>query len=368
MITESHSYKVLVSGIGPGYGGVGKYMEYLLNRFPTIQAYFPNRFHKSTVYSPIIKVLRLLLFRIRLRSLHGEDIVVLAHNYLDKRTLDKLITRNRCWFYLMDNNWFCVQSYNYNKKFKDECLRCLEIGPNESIKSQCSPQPFIRTRIKAMNFNALLKSKSELINIVCLSKSNLELAKSYFSGALSYSYCYFSTDDLKSVNLGDYNKELTYDFVFHGSDQEVKGVDYVEVLASKLTEYKFFIPTSRKIDLPNVKTEDLRWENGLDNLVYNAKIVISPSLWSNTPEAAVLKNILWNGVCAIHQNKHGFNQEMPLNTFIGLTGIVDEDIQALKSYLVSDIKRSELKKKSQKFFESYKKQAEVQILKLIRKG
>ncbi len=103
-------------------------------------------------------------------------------------------------------------------------------------------------------------------------------------------------------------------------------------------------------------------------MVYNAKIVISPSLWSNTPEAAVLKNILWNGVCAIRQNKYGFNQEMPLNTFIGLTGNVDEDIQALKSYLVSDIKRNELKKKSQKFFESYKTQADLQILRLMRKG
>ncbi len=74
MITESHSYKVLVSGIGPGYGGWeihGIFVESISNN----SSVFSKRLHKSAVYSPIIKILRLLLFRIRLRSLYGEDIV-----------------------------------------------------------------------------------------------------------------------------------------------------------------------------------------------------------------------------------------------------------------------------------------------------
>jgi hypothetical protein len=363
---ENPSYKILVSGIGPGYGGVGKYMEFLINRFSLTEVYYPTRVNNSAVLiTPILKMWRLLLFRLQIRKLQGQELVVLAHNYLDKKTLEKLISRNRCWFYLMDNNWFCVQSYNYNQKFKEECVRCLEIDSSESRKSHCQPQPSIRTLSKALEFNSVLKANSELINIVCLSQTNMELAKRYFSNANSYSYSYFITDDLLKVNPSEYKKSLKFDFVFHGSDQDVKGVDYVESLASILTDSSFFIPTSRKINLPNVVTEDLSWENGLDNLVYNAKIVLSPSIWSNTPEAAVLKNILWNGVCAVRQNKFGFNQEMPDDSYIGLTGSVTLDAQVLNSYLLSKAKRNALRKSSQSFFKLYKETAELQIQELM---
>ena len=364
---ENPSYKVLVSGIGPGFGGVGKYMEFLINRFSLREVYYPGRVNNSAgLITPLLKMWRLLLFRQQIRKLQGQDVVVLAHNYLDKKTLERLILGNRCWFYLMDNNWFCVQSYNYNQKFKDECLRCLEIDSSESLKSHCRPQPSVRTLPKALEFNSLLKSRSELINIVCLSQTNMELAKRYFGNANSYSYSYFMTDDLLKVNPSEHKKSLKFDFVFHGSDQDVKGVDYVESLASTLTNNSFFIPTSRKIDLPNVVTEDLTWEKGLDNLVLNAKIVLSPSLWSNTPEAAVLKNILWNGVCAVRQNKFGFNQEMPDDSFIGLTGSVHKDVETLHSYLESEDKRKALKTSSQLFFESYVVAAENQIQEVLK--
>lgn len=366
MIMENPSYKVLVSGIGPGFGGVGKYMEFLINRFSLKDAYYPKRFNnRAGLITPIIKMWRLFLFRLRIRKLQGQDVVVLAHNYLDKKTLEKLISRNRCWFYLMDNNWFCVQSYNLNQKYKDECVRCLEIDSSEARKSHCRPQPSIRNLSKALELNSLLKSRAELINIVCLSKTNMELAQRYFRNASSYSYSYFLTDDLLNVSPSVHKKNLTFDIVFHGSDQEVKGVDYVESLAAILTNSSFFVPTSRKINLPNVVTEDLTWENGLDNLVLNAKIVLSPSIWSNTPEAAVLKNILWNGVCAVRKNRYGFNQEMPDDSIIGLTGSVDFDAQLLNSFLTSPEKREALKTSSRIFFNQYKVDAESQMRDLM---
>ncbi len=275
MITEKNSTKVIVSAVGPGIGGVGKYIEYLLSMYPNNEVIYPKRVNGINLYFQILKIIRLIFFRIRLRALKNKDVIILLHNYLDLKTLNSLITNNQCWLYLMDNNFFCIQSYNYNFKYNSECIKCIENNFNEALKNKCNPQPKIKLKSKAIQLNEFLKKRSKDLHIVCLSKTNLELAKRHFRKARSFSYSYFITQDFQSeLSLSTSDKHLNskYDLVYHGVDDEIKGVFYVEKLAEKLHNYTFFIPTARKIEVPNIFTENLRWENGLDNIVKMLKL------------------------------------------------------------------------------------------------
>ena len=113
--------------------------------------------------------------------------------------------------------------------------------------------------------------------------------------------------------------------------------------------------------MKNVITSDIRWESGLKEIVINAKIVLTPSLWSYTPEAAMLKSIIVNGCVAINKSKFGFNNEMPSNSVILLSGNLVDDVIILSNYIEKKEKRVELRKSSRLFLKKYLKMASEQI-------
>ena len=51
---EKNSPKIIISGIGPGIGGVGKYMEYLMSKYPNNKAIYPRRLNGSNLYFQIL--------------------------------------------------------------------------------------------------------------------------------------------------------------------------------------------------------------------------------------------------------------------------------------------------------------------------
>ena len=97
---------------------------------------------------------------------------------------------------------------------------------------------------------------------------------------------YFLTEDLKPVKIIEDNiPDKSYDFVFHGSAIDAKGLKYFIELAKFMPKQTFFVPSEmNSLEIPsNLKSRDMRWESGLKrnssiskNCFYSVTLVIYP--------------------------------------------------------------------------------------------
>ena len=157
--------------------------------------------------------------------------------------------------------------------------------------------------------------------------------------------------DIKSTEHSSYKTE--YDFVYHALDIDSKGFSYFIELAKSMPDFTFFIPTSKKIKLKNLTCKDMRWESGLKDIIINSKIILTPSLWSNTPEASMLKSLKFNGCVALIKTKYNFAQELPERTFINLSGRYLKDTKILENIINDDLKIKEYSIEGKKYFQNY---------------
>ena len=52
----------------------------------------------------------------------------------------------------------------------------------------------------------------------------------------------------------------------------------------------------------NITFEKKNWNNGLQEIIYETKIILCPSFWSSNFEGSVLKTMLMGKCCAIIKN------------------------------------------------------------------
>jgi hypothetical protein len=95
----------------------------------------------------------------------------------------------------------------------------------------------------------------------------------------------------------------------------------------------------------------MTWESGLREAVINAKCVLTPSIWSNTPEAATIKSFQFNGNVVMYNTNYGFGQELK-NVTLQLTGIESNDLKILRKAIEMSYDKNQIKK-LKKDFEGY---------------
>ena len=118
-LVRSIESKVIVCGIGAGIGGVGRFIQYLAREHKDLKVLYPKRLSSSMfVFESILKVISLLVFNLQLLSIRNKRVVILSHNYINSVIFKYLLRKNECWVYMMDNNFFCIQSYNFNNANK----------------------------------------------------------------------------------------------------------------------------------------------------------------------------------------------------------------------------------------------------------
>jgi hypothetical protein len=266
----------------------------------------------------------------------------------------------------MDNGFFCVKAYNYVAGEDRECLRCLGGDPSSARELKCTPRPtnLIDNALKLQN--VLYQHKSD-IKFITLSENNARLVEKHYGGDVSVRTAYFETKELvlQDTSKGHFNSsehrealQGRCDVVLHASDISEKGFDYFLQLASKLPEFTFFAPTgslpSDYQNLSNVSYAPIRWESGLEKKVRNARLVLTPSLWSNTPEAATLKSLMYNGAVGIVKNEYGFANEVDEEAYVALTGVPETDAKVVAEFLNqsdSDAYKSNAVKYVEKYFD-----------------
>ena len=108
--------------------------------------------------------------------------------------------------------------------------------------------------------------------------------------------------------------------------------------------------------MKNVYTSYIEWDSGLKEIVVNSKLVLTPSLWSYTPEAATLKSLLHNGSVGLIKNQYGFANDIDENAFLRLTGNAKIDSKIIDKFLRSK-RNFSLRKKGLNYFEKYYQEA-----------
>ena len=368
MMEKNIMKKTIVSGIGPGSGGVGNYITYISQHFPNINLIFPGRSNsKISFINKVFNFFTIQFLFIKVLFVRKHHVLIFSQQYLKLSLIKYLVKNNRTTFYLMDNSFFCVKSYNYLESKKGECFECLG-GKWENIKkNKCKTQPFIVQRKKYVKINQYLLENRDNLEFITLSETNIKLLEKHLGGNHKVKYNYFMTNELldnpKTIN--NLKIKAKFDFVFHGSDINSKGYSYYIDLAKSMPDFSFFVPTSRDVKLNNVTCKNIRWETGLQEIISDSKIILTPSMWSNTPEASMLKSLKYNGCVALIKTEFGFAQEMPLDSFVNLSGDSFKDAELLTS-LIKDEPQIELYKiRGKEYFQDYLEQANKSLLELF---
>tara|TARA_Y100000389_G_C17459144_1_gene520359 strand:+ start:2190 stop:3308 length:1119 start_codon:yes stop_codon:yes gene_type:complete len=337
--------KYIVCGIPPGSGGVGKLIEYLNEKVDQSKyvVLYPKTYNfKNRYIKTILNLIsRIIFFRVKLKSVKNKKIILMHHQSIGLKATKFLIDNNKkIDFYIMDNAFFCLKSYNYLEGQNKECLDCLGGNFKSAIENKCKVFPYKHSVYSNIKFLEYLKKQYQKINFYTLSNSNATLIKKHFGNNVFVKAIYFLTNDLvedqKNIKSQNFNKNgNAFDIVFHADDLEAKGFEYVQELAKELKQYTFYIPTKKKIKNTNnnIFTKYMRWETGLKDAVVNAKLVLTPSFWSNTPEAATLKSFLYNGSVGLVKNKYGFVNEIDHQAYLQLSGKKNVDVKIIDNFI-----------------------------------
>ena len=357
--------KFLISGIGFSSGGVGRLMEKLApeaklrgytvlsRRMVNISELIRKKDFLLLFLELILRIQSLIVFKLRTTFLKGNMVLALHPQSIGYKTFVRLIKNNSVCFYVMDNSFFCMMSYNYNKETRSECLRCVS-DPLNSMSS-CYSWPAPARKKTAVNYLDALTKYSHKIVFLAQTKSQKELLKDHFGAEIN---CHIvgmepadpSPNVIMSLDVNNAD-DKEYDLVYHGSLHPAKGFLYFLHLSSLLPDLKIFIPASvssaasvfKDVNmLAHVTFEDCTWETGLMVAVKNAKLVVNPSLWSSPVEGAFLKSIAYNGNVAVVESKFGFPQEaVNQNIVLGLPVDPADAAKVIEDYLDNSVNNSD---------------------------
>ena len=330
---------IFISGVGPGEAGASsfyKYIEYLAikNNVRTIYPYKHKAFRRLFSRNKIDAILYLIkinikqiLFTIKVLSLKRQNIIFSHPQGIGLLlTIFLIIRHKKINFYVLDNSYFCLESYNYHK-IDGECLRCINF--QKKPYKDCRSFPGIRLKSIHSIFMKFLYKNNSKIKFFFQNDIQLDLFKIHMNSEnLNLKRLGLITSDIKQA-LNEYrnikkkeiklNENLIQDIsshpyiVFHGNDNEAKGCHIAYEIAKYLPEYKFIFPFSKpkKRISKNCIFYPCSWETGLKDLVINANCVLNTSMWSAPIEGALIKSILYNGILITAKTSKAFFNEIP---------------------------------------------------------
>ncbi|MDC1270036.1 hypothetical protein N8Z71_06675, partial [Amylibacter sp.] len=348
--------KVLISGIGQSDGGVGRLMQrlepaakergyrILSRRMIPLSPLIRNKKYFTLFFELFLKSFSWLVFKFKALFVRGDTVLILHPQSIGYKTFMRLVKTNTVYFYVMDNSFFCMMSYNYNKLNGGECLRCIS-NPRNSFPVCYSWPPLIRKKV-AINYLEKLMLHSKSLVFLAQTHSQEKLLVEHFGDQINCRVVGMepvdlSFTDIQSINLSGITRD--YDLVYHGSIHPAKGIIYFLQISLLLPKLKIFIPMSLNaassifndcVHLRNVTFRECTWETGLEDVVRKAKLVVNPSLWSAPIEGAFLKSLAYNGNVAVVHSKFGYSSE---NTFKNIVLKLPEDptraADLLKNYI-----------------------------------
>ena len=350
--------KYLISGISPSFGGVG-YLMYNLEKLATDSDYtsiyprYKNKNIKKDITNPLFilkelsnRFLSKFTFNKSLKKIKNSEVILIHPQTIGYENFFELVKNNtQVKVYVMDNSFFCINSYNVldNK----ECFKCLNNINNCDIR--CESFPVKINKDSNQNYLKEYKHYSNKIKFYAQNRSQALLLQKHFGIDTDITVIGMKTGETFHLNT----KQTTqYDIVFHGSNVEAKGIDYMIELAKILPQYSFFIPSHLQINnLPqNITHQNISWSTGLEDLVINARLVMNPSIWSAPVEGALLKSVYYNGNVGVVDTEFGFVNDISDENLLKLSSDVKKAKLQIEQFFDN---KTDLKGNSQKWLANY---------------
>ncbi len=332
--------KYLISGIPPSHGGVG-YLMYILVELAVTNRYevvMPKRVNKSVKksFNNTCNLLKefykrkrtVSSFKKEISTIKNSEIILIHPQTIGYKDFIALIKNNNIVkVYVMDNSFFCINSYNVldNK----ECLKCL--GNLNNCDEKCQAFPVKYKKDDNLTCLKELQRYSKKILFYAQNDSQSKLLKVHFGENTNIKVIGMKTNEIIQEK-NTIEKTISYDIVYHGSVHEAKGIHYLIDLARKLPKYLFFVPSVLSFkNLPqNIIHRNMTWNNGLKEIIASARLVMNPSLWSAPIEGALLKSIYYNGNVAVVKTDYGYINDIPNDVLLKLsssTSVASREIE-----------------------------------------
>jgi len=336
----------VLAGLSPDGSGTGRFLEALL---PLADARGYRRIH------PTLGGRFGVAERIKISELSDSNILLLHPQTIGWSLVSRLMKAgNRISFYVLDNSFFCIRSYNHRKGLSGECLDC--VGNLTRCHSSCEPFPQGASKSETLSTMQVLKDNSSNVTFFCQSEAQRRLVIAHFGSATQAHVVGMKTTELVSLA-----GKRRFDVVYHAEELAAKGFWYTIELARRLPEISFLIPTAReelerKFGVQqwptNITFSHLRWESGLEQEVGRCRMVLCPSLWSAAIEGAVLKSLSDNGNVAVVKSDYGFSSELPADAVLHLEREVELAAPQLRSALSESSRVSRAKEWSTRYLNS----------------
>lgn len=345
--------KYLISGIPPSDGGVGRLMVRIVSesakygftnvikkqRKSARKLFAQKRFMK--LFADVSYVfLANFLFYLRCFFIKNSIVLFVHPQTAGFSNLLRLAKRNKVYLYIMDNSFFCIQSYNFNPCSERECCKC--IGNVTQVEDECNPFPVRISKKRNIEYLKKIKENADALHFLAQNVKQKEILELHLGDSI---WC-----RVVGMDTGEFSRSIEQKkvgrnghIVYHGSLVLSKGVKFFTEIASLLPEYAFFIPLSKEkvenlcgnnIRGSNIVFKDCTWETGLREAVIGARLVVNPSLWSAPIEGALLKSILYNGNVATVKSKYGFESEIAdCQPLLRLENDKDKAAKQIRDYL-----------------------------------
>lgn len=324
--------KYLISGLPPSTGGVGRLMQNLIpeakkNGYAVIhrrQATSIRALAKKLNFIGLIKetIERFsdnLNYTKSLCALKNSEIIILHPQSISLPLINKILKKNKVSFYVMDNSFFCMRSYNNNPLTGKECLKCITSLENAEII--CKPWPSKYKKNSYIREINQIRFNSKTITFLAQNELQSNLLKQFYGKNVTTKIVGLNTGELEKcfIESNNISQKPIYDFVFHGASHIAKGLEFVIELATAMPQRTFFIPDdlqniektlNRKIENINISYSKCNWETGLKSAILNCKIVLNLSVWSAPIEGALLKSVVLHPKVATIETEFGFEKEL----------------------------------------------------------
>ncbi|MDH5647468.1 MAG: hypothetical protein OEZ01_15770, partial [Candidatus Heimdallarchaeota archaeon] len=298
----------IICSLGPSNLGVGRLVNSLIeynetNNYNYEFIYNPVPDLKNKLVSIIIRfsylndILRRIHLKLSIKSMQkkiknieNSNVILIYPQSIGFENIIQLASNNNVAFYVVDNSFFCLKSYNHLSGEYASCLRCLGSQTfDESI--DCKPFPMPYSRKKNIDLLKIWKTQSNEFSYLVQNQNQANLLQKHFDTELRVKVVNLYTNEFVQVEKKrDLEKEYEFDIAYHGSLLENKGIYYLIQLSAHLRNYTILIPYAKEEVLKqypslvhiiklnsNIKFSDMTWESGLKQKIINSKIVVCPS-------------------------------------------------------------------------------------------
>lgn len=329
----------VISGIEPSKKGAGKFLSYFIE----ILKCHNNNIELIFIRTPdnsIIKLLKKiklsnhlkeLYYKINRKSIskngiHDSTILIFHPQSLGlQNTIDLIENNKKIFFYVLDNFFYCKKSYNHLLNSNQACNLCIN-DSSQSIIHNCLVFPNYYSHNQYLLFINNLESNLDKIVFLTQNDSQAQLLRRKFGNKVIFRKTGMFTGEFDINTLPKRQDLFEFDFIYHNTLSEAKGLKYFAGLCQHLPNKKFVIPYNRiqveevigKIECSNIIFLPCTWDSGLLNLVLKTRIVIVPSLWSAPIEGSLLKSLYYGNTVALIPQEFSFNSELPLDIFLTL--------------------------------------------------